>query len=107
MYFDNDQSIPEVKLCCGKFFIFYVLFLKNVNFLKNVLALKYPNLEMELMKAPTLFPAGEGKSHIKLRPRTLQLTAEGMLCLESTRYQQFLADVCLLEARFLVDVNKI
>lgn len=39
------------------------------------------------------------------RPRTLQLTAEGMLRLQSTRYRKFLADVCSLEARLFSDIN--
>uniref|UniRef100_A0A915PX67 DM domain-containing protein n=1 Tax=Setaria digitata TaxID=48799 RepID=A0A915PX67_9BILA len=42
----------------------------------------------------------------EIKPRTLQLTAEGMLRLRSTRYRQFLADVCSLEARLFSDTSK-
>ncbi|KAM3725387.1 Doublesex- and mab-3-related transcription factor [Dirofilaria immitis] len=63
--------------------------------------------EMEMTNEALSSLVGNDESFMEMRPRTLQLTAEGMLQLESTRYRQFLADVCSLEARLLSDNNQI
>ncbi|EFO14328.1 hypothetical protein LOAG_14193 [Loa loa] len=63
--------------------------------------------ELDTTKRSLSSQVGNNESFAEMRPRTLQLTAEGMLRLENTRYRQFLADVCSLEARLFNDISKI
>ncbi|OZC09163.1 hypothetical protein X798_03910 [Onchocerca flexuosa] len=63
--------------------------------------------EIDLTKGALSSLVGNDESFMEIRPRTLQLTAEGMLRLKNIHYRQFLADVCSLEARLFSDINQI